>query len=95
MGFGGTRDIGGQTGRAERTVSIHPFCLLLWGDGLHSNIQSLGSSAGKESACHAGDSSLGRKDPLEEGMAPVFLPGESHRQTSLATVHEVTRVRHD
>ena len=29
--------------------------------------------------------SLGREDPLEEGMAtaPVFLPGESHRQRSL------------
>ena len=74
-------------GRAERTVSIHPFCLFLWGDGLYSNIQSLGfpgSSAGKESACRAGDSSLGRKDPPEEGMAPVFLPGESHGQRHLA-----------
>ena len=31
--------------------------------------------------------SLGREDPLEEGMArptPVFLPGESHGQRSLA-----------
>ena len=30
--------------------------------------------------------SLGQEDPLEEGMAttPVFLPGESHRQRSLA-----------
>ena len=30
--------------------------------------------------------SLGQKDPLEEGMAthPVFLPGESHGQRSLA-----------
>ena len=29
---------------------------------------------------------LGREDPLEEGMAttPVFLPGESHGQRSLA-----------
>ena len=29
--------------------------------------------------------SLGREDPLEEGMAPtpVFLPGESHEQSSL------------
>ena len=74
-------------GRAERTVSIHPFCLFLWGDGLYSNIQSLGfsgSSAGKESACRAGDSFLGRKDPPEEGMAPVFLPGESHGQRHLA-----------
>ena len=77
-------------GRVEQTVSIHPFCLLFGGgageDGLHSNIQSLGfpgSSADKESACHAGDSSLGRKDPLEEGMAPVFLSGESHGQRHL------------
>ena len=30
--------------------------------------------------------SLGRKDPLEEGMqlTPVFLPGGSHGQRSLA-----------
>ena len=30
--------------------------------------------------------SLGREDPLEEEVAtpPVFLPGESHRQGSLA-----------
>ena len=41
--------------------------------------------SGKESACNAGDTgqwvpSLGREDPLEEGMAPtpVFLTGESH-----------------
>ena len=29
---------------------------------------------------------LGWKDPLEEGLAtnPVFLPGESHEQRSLA-----------
>ena len=29
---------------------------------------------------------LGQEDPLEEGMAttPVFLPGESHGQRSLA-----------
>ena len=29
---------------------------------------------------------LGQEDPLEEGMAatPVFLPGEAHRQGSLA-----------
>ena len=30
--------------------------------------------------------SLGREDPLDKGMAttPVFLPGESHGQRSLA-----------
>ena len=29
---------------------------------------------------------MGQEDPLEEGMetSPVFLPGESHRQRSLA-----------
>ena len=27
--------------------------------------------------------SLGREDPLENGMAPVFLPGEFHGQRSL------------
>ena len=37
---------------------------------------------------NAGDAiqSLGQEDPLEEGLAtsPVFLPGESHGQRSLA-----------
>ena len=43
-------------------------------------------SDGKESTCNAGDlgsiPGLGR--PLENGMAPVFLPGEFHGQRSLA-----------
>ena len=36
--------------------------------------------------------SLGPEDPLEEGMqpTPVFLPGESYGQRSLATVHRQT-----
>ena len=36
--------------------------------------------------------SWGREDPLEEEMAThsVLLPGESHGQRSLATVHGVT-----
>ena len=29
--------------------------------------------------------SLGLEDPLEKEMAPVFLPGELHRQRSLAS----------
>ena len=35
---------------------------------------------------------LGQEDPLEEGMqpTPVFLPGESYGQRSLATVHRQT-----
>ena len=48
-------------------------------------------SAGEESACNAGDAgdmvqSLGQEDPLEKEMAPtpVFLPGKSHGQQSLA-----------
>ena len=28
--------------------------------------------------------SLGQEDPLEKGMTPVFLPGESHGERSLA-----------
>jgi len=47
--------------------------------------------SGKESICQSEDikmwvRSLGREDPLEEGMqpTPVFLPGESHGQRSLA-----------
>ena len=47
--------------------------------------------SGKESAFNAGNSqmmqvsSLGREDPLEEGMAttPVSSPGESHGQRRL------------
>ena len=50
-----------------------------------------GGSAGKESACNAGDEGGGEFDPwvgkipLQEGMqpTPVFLPGESHEQRSL------------
>ena len=36
--------------------------------------------------------SLGQEDPLEEVWqpSPVFLPGESHGQKSLATIHGVT-----
>ena len=37
---------------------------------------------------------FGWEDPLEEGMAttPVFLPGESHGQSSLgSTAHGVTK----
>ena len=41
-----------------------------------------GGSAGKESACNAGDLDLipGWEDPLEKGKAthPVFWPGEFH-----------------
>ena len=39
--------------------------------------------------------SLGQEDPLEKGMAnplPVFLPGESHRQRSLAGSRGLLRV---
>ena len=41
---------------------------------------------------------LGLKGPLEEEIAstPIFLPGESHGQRSLAgTVHGIARVGHD
>ena len=44
-------------------------------------------SAGKESACDAGDpgSIPGWEDPLEKGMAlPIFLPREFHGQRSPA-----------
>ena len=47
-----------------------------------------GASEGKECACNAGDPGLilSWEDPLEKEMAtpPVFLPGESHGQRSLA-----------
>ena len=43
-----------------------------------------GGSDHKESACNAGD--LFWEDPLEKGRhpTPVFLPGESYEQKSLA-----------
>ena len=43
-----------------------------------STVAFAGGSAGKESACSAGD--LCREDPLEKGKAttPVFWPGEFH-----------------
>ena len=51
-----------------------------------------GGSAGKESACSAGDtgyggSILGQKNPLEKGKATtaVFLPGELHGQRNLVS----------
>ena len=51
----------------------------------------LGGASGKDPPANAGDASdkfdpwVG-KIPLEEGMAtPVFLPGESHGQRSLAS----------
>ena len=47
-----------------------------------------GGSDSKESACNAGDLgwSLGQEDPLEKEMAttPLFLPGESRGERSLA-----------
>ena len=51
-----------------------------------------GGSDGKESACNAACNardlvqSLGQEDPLEKEMqpTPVFLPGKSHGQWSLA-----------
>ena len=52
-----------------------------------------GGTSGKEPACQCRRhkemqvQSLGREDPLKEGMAPtpVFLPGESHGQRSLGS----------
>ena len=41
-----------------------------------------GGSDGKESACNSGD--LGCEDPQKKGTATHFLPGEFHRQRSLA-----------
>ena len=50
-----------------------------------------GGTRGKEPTCQAGDvrhtgSTLGQEDPLgkEMQLTPVFLPGESHGQRSLA-----------
>ena len=45
-------------------------------------VKNLPASAGD---IRDSDSTLGQEDPLEEGMeTPVFLPGESHGQRSLA-----------
>ena len=57
----------------------------------------------KESACNAGDPGLIPvwEDPLEKGMAiptPVFWPGESHGQSSLAGYSPpmgLQRAKHD
>ena len=46
-----------------------------------------GSSESKESACNAGDLGLIlrlERSPGEENTTPVFLPGDSHGQRSLA-----------
>ena len=54
-------------------------------------------SAGKESACNAGDLGLIRvwENPLEEGMATqsVFLPGESPWTEEPCGVHGVSKSR--
>ena len=61
--------------------------------------------SGKEPTCSVQKTqvtqvqSLGQEDPLDEEMAPtpVFLPGKSRGQRSLAgfIVHGVARVGHD
>ena len=43
------------------------------------------SSAGKESACNAGDLGLIPRSGRKWQPTPVFLPGESHGQRSLAS----------
>ena len=69
---------------------------------LHSLIVNMGSpsgSSGKEPACNAGDVKRHRFDPwigkIPWGRAwqrtPVFLPGDSHRQKSLAGHKESDR----
>ena len=57
-----------------------------------------GGSDGKESACDAEEPGsipgFGRSPGDGNGLpTPVFLPGESHGQRSLATVHGVTKNR--
>ena len=56
-----------------------------------SHLSSFCGSAGKESACHAGDlgSVPGLEDPLEKGKAtPVFWPGEFRGLYSLWALKE-------
>ena len=60
----------------------------------------LGTSAGKESACYAGDlgSMPGSARSSEEGNGlpiPVFLLGESHEQRSLVGYMGSQRVEHN
>ena len=52
----------------------------------------MGGSAGKESACNAGDlgQSLGREDPLEGNGNPFQY---SYLENSMATVHGITKRR--
>ena len=44
-----------------------------------------GGSDGKESACNAGDLGLIPRSGRKWQPTPVFLPGESHGQRSLAS----------
>ena len=52
-----------------------------------------GGSAGKESACNAGDlgSTLGWEDPLEKGKAPLQYSGLENSMDCM--VHGVTKSR--
>ena len=54
-----------------------------------------GGSIGKESACKAGVpvQSLGRKDPLEKGMAKPYQENSMDRGAWWATVHVVAKSR--
>ena len=58
-----------------------------------------GGSDGEDSACNEGDlgSIPGQEDPLEKGMATRYpcLENPMDRGVWRATVHGVTRVRHD
>ena len=54
-----------------------------------------GGSIGKEFACKAGVpvQSLGRKDPLEKGMAKPYQENSMDRGAWWATVHVVAKSR--
>ena len=92
--IGGLRDAVGYANRSPiwHQVPFHASDLVSQsvkeGD-LSRSMGFLGGSDGKESACQAGDSSsipgLGRSPGEEKWqLTPVFLPGESHGQRSLA-----------
>ena len=85
-------------------IYICIYCIIHIQVYIHTHIYSYTGfphrSVGKSSACNAGEAGsipgLGRSPREGNGNAItlVFLPGESHRQRSLA-VHGVTRVGHD
>ena len=83
-----------QNSTEEKKLSIHPSFPSLPFHHPFMHRAFLNGSAGKESACNAGDTGDAGSIPgLGRSPEGVFLAGKSHRQRSLVgTVHGVTKV---